>query len=106
MRTNYRANSGVRFRMLSDDQLQELFDGVLHVLEYVGLEVKHDQAREILEKAGAWVDGDRVRLPSHMVKDALAKALRRLRFHRRRFAFWRFVRASRRPFRFRPVTTF
>ncbi len=76
MRTNYRANSGVRFRMLSDDQLQELFDGVLHVLEYVGLEVKHERAREILKEAGAWVDGDRVRLPSFMVKDALAKAPR------------------------------
>lgn len=76
MRTNYRTNSGIRFRMLSDDQLQELYDGVLHVLEYIGLEVKHERAREVLKEAGAWVDGDRVRLPSHMVKDALAKAPR------------------------------
>jgi len=66
----------VRFRMLSDDQLQELFDGVLHVLEYTGLDVYHDEARDILKKAGAWVDGLRVRLPSYMVKDALAKAPR------------------------------
>jgi len=76
MRTNYRVNSGVQFRMLSDDQLEELFNGVLHVLEYVGLEVKHERAREVLKEAGAWVDGDRVRLPSYMVKDALAKAPR------------------------------
>lgn len=76
MRTNYRANSGVRFRMLSDDQLQELYDGVLYVLEYVGLEVKHERAREVLKEAGAWVDGDRVRLPSYMVRDALDKAPR------------------------------
>ena len=76
MRTNNRSNSGVRFRMLSDDQLQELFDGVLHVLEYVGLEVKNERAREVLKEAGAWVDGDHVRLPSYMVKDALAKAPR------------------------------
>ena len=76
MRTNYRINSGVRFQMLSQDQLQELFDGVLHVLEYTGLEVHHDEARDILKEAGAWVDGLRVRLPSYMVKDALAKAPR------------------------------
>ena len=76
MRTNYRANSGVQFRMFSDDQLEELFNGALHVLENIGLEVKHEQAREILEEAGAWVDGDLVRLPSYMVKDALAKAPR------------------------------
>jgi trimethylamine--corrinoid protein Co-methyltransferase len=76
MRGNYRVNSGVRFQMLSDDQLQELFDGVLHVLEYTGLEVHHEEAREILKEAGAWVDGKMVRLPSYMVKDALSKAPR------------------------------
>jgi trimethylamine--corrinoid protein Co-methyltransferase len=62
--------------MLSEDQLEELFSGVLHVLENVGLEVKHERAREVLKEAGAWVDGELVRLPSWMVKDALAKAPR------------------------------
>lgn len=76
MRTNYRVNSGVRFRMLSDDQLQELFDGVLHVLEYTGLEVQHEKARKILKKAGAWVEGDHVRIPAHLVKRSLAMAPR------------------------------
>ena len=52
MRTNYRNNSGVRFEMLSQDQLQALFDGVLHVLENIGLDVHHDEAREILKKQG------------------------------------------------------
>jgi len=76
MRANYVNNSGVRFQLLSQDQLQELFDGVLHLLEYTGLDVYHDEARDILEKAGAWVDGRRVRLPSYLVRDALAKAPR------------------------------
>jgi trimethylamine--corrinoid protein Co-methyltransferase len=76
MRTNNVVNSGVRFQLLSQDQLQELFDGVLHVLEYTGLDVYHDEARDILKGAGAWVDGLRVRLPSYLVKDALAKAPR------------------------------
>ncbi len=76
MRTNYRANSGVRFSMFSDDQLEEMFTGVLHLLEYTGLDVKHEEARDILRKTGAWVDGERVRLPSYMVKNALALAPR------------------------------
>ena len=46
MRTNYRINSGVHFEMLSKDQLQALFDGVLHVLENIGLDVHHDEARD------------------------------------------------------------
>lgn len=76
MRTNYRVNSGVRFELLSKDQLQELFEGVLHVLEYTGLDVQHEEARDILKKAGAWVEGERVRIPSYIVRDALNKAPR------------------------------
>jgi len=76
MRTNYRSNSGVRFEMLSTDQLQELFEGVLHVLEYTGLDVHHEEARDILKEAGAWVDGLRVRLPSYLVKRSLEMAPR------------------------------
>jgi trimethylamine--corrinoid protein Co-methyltransferase len=76
MRANFRINSGVRFQMLSDDQLQELYDGVLHVMEYTGLEVHHEEAREILKQAGAWVDGLRVRIPSTIVRRSLELAPR------------------------------
>ncbi len=76
MRTNYRMNSGVRFQLFSDDQLEEMFWSVLHLLEYTGLDVKHEEAREILKKAGAWVDGERVRLPSYLVRKALSLAPR------------------------------
>ena len=65
MRGNYQINSGVRFRMLSDDQLQELYDGVLHVMEYTGLDVHHEEAREILKEAGAWVDGNTIGKAAH-----------------------------------------
>ena len=76
MRTNFRANAGVHFEMLSLDQLEELFNGVLHVLETTGLEVQHGKARDILEEAGAWVEGDHVRIPSYLVKQSLASAPR------------------------------
>jgi trimethylamine--corrinoid protein Co-methyltransferase len=76
MRTNYRINSGVRFEMLSQDQLQALFDGVLHVLENIGLEVHHDEARDILKETGAWVEGKRVRIPQYLVKRSLEMAPR------------------------------
>jgi trimethylamine--corrinoid protein Co-methyltransferase len=76
MRTNFRNNSGVRFNMFTEAQLEEMYWGVLHTLEYTGLEVHHERARAILKAAGAWVDGLRVRLPSHMVRRALAQAPR------------------------------
>ena len=80
MRTNYGANAGVRFNMFSQDQLEELFNGVLHILEYTGLDVYHEEAREILKKAGAWVEGERVRVPSYLVKS--------LRMAPRSFTLW------------------
>jgi trimethylamine--corrinoid protein Co-methyltransferase len=76
MRTNYRINSGTHFEVLSQDQLQELFASVLHLLEYTGMDVHHEEARDILVKAGAWVDGLRVRLPSHVVRRSLQMAPR------------------------------
>lgn len=76
MRTNYRTHAGVRFEMLSPDQLQELLDGVLHVMAHTGLDVQHARARAILAEAGAWVDGERVRIPAYLVKRALAAAPR------------------------------
>jgi trimethylamine--corrinoid protein Co-methyltransferase len=76
MRTNYRVNSGVRFELLSQEQLEEMFNGVLHVLDKIGLDVHHDEARDILQKAGAWVEGKRVRIPPHVVKRSLATAPR------------------------------
>ena len=45
-------------------------------LEYTGLDVQHEEARDILKKAGAWVEGERVRIPSYIVRDALDKAPR------------------------------
>ena len=84
MRTNFRTNSGVQFEMLSKDQLQAIYEGVLHVLEYTGLDVQHEEARDILEKAGAWVDGERVRLPSHLVRRSLDLAPRSFTTNSRR----------------------
>jgi trimethylamine---corrinoid protein Co-methyltransferase len=76
MRTNYRSNSGVRFQMLSQDQLEEMFNSVLTVLETIGLDVHHEEARKILSDAGARVDGKRVCIPQHLVKRCLATAPR------------------------------
>ncbi len=77
MRTNYRINSGIRFNVLSKDQLQTLFDGVLHLLAYTGLDVYHEEARSILQKSGATIEGLRVRIPGFLVKRALQMAPRR-----------------------------
>ena len=74
MRVNYQTNSSIQFQVLSDDQRQEIFRAALHVLEHTGIEIHNDEALDILKAQGACVDGTRARIPSYLVKRALASA--------------------------------
>ncbi|MFH0965417.1 MAG: trimethylamine methyltransferase family protein [Planctomycetota bacterium] len=68
----------VRLRFLSESQLEILLNASLEVLERTGSRVHHDRARETLARAGAHVDGDIVRLPSALVREALATVPERI----------------------------
>ena len=74
MRVNYQTNAGTQFRVLSEDQCEEIYLAMLHVLERTGVNVHNEEAVELLKENGASVDGHHVRIPSHMVKSALASA--------------------------------
>jgi trimethylamine--corrinoid protein Co-methyltransferase len=76
MRANQLANQSVQCRLLSQDQLEEIYRAALRLLEYTGLDVHNEEARALLSEAGGWVDGVRVRLPSSIVVKALASAPR------------------------------
>jgi trimethylamine--corrinoid protein Co-methyltransferase len=71
------------FRVLSDDQLREIHHASLEVLERTGVEVLHEQAREMLKGAGCRVDGQRVRYPSALVEQCIAAAPSRVVIHNR-----------------------
>ena len=72
MRANYQVNATPQFRVLSDDQIQEIFYSALDVLERVGTRVYGEEGLALLRDAGCLVsDGDLVRIPSWLVKDAL-----------------------------------
>ncbi len=57
-----------------DDACRALHAATIDVLEKTGVEVRHDRALELLGRAGARIDGTRVRIPARMVDDALAAA--------------------------------
>jgi len=72
MRANYQVNATPQFRVLSDDQIEEIFHAALEVLERVGTRVYREQGLALLRDAGCPVsDGDVVHIPSWLVKDAL-----------------------------------
>jgi len=60
-----------RLKVLSDDQLELIHLSTLEVLRRTGIAVKEPKAVEIFKKAGCFVDGERVRIPAHLVERAL-----------------------------------
>ncbi len=67
-----------KLRVVSDEQITRLHEATLEVLERTGFKITHPPALEVLAGSGARVQGDRVRLPSWMVEDAIRTAPSRL----------------------------
>jgi trimethylamine--corrinoid protein Co-methyltransferase len=69
----------LRTRALDDEACRTLHAATLEVLERTGVEVRHERVLSLLAKAGAQVDGERVRLPASLVEEALSSAPRSVR---------------------------
>jgi trimethylamine--corrinoid protein Co-methyltransferase len=63
-----------RLKVIGKDQIRQIHMASLEVLERVGVKMTHPRGVELLAGAGAKVEGDRVRIPSWMVEDAIRKA--------------------------------
>jgi len=63
-----------KLRVINDDQIAKIHTATLEVLERTGIKMTHPRGVELLEGAGARVEGNRVRIPSWMVEDAIRKA--------------------------------
>ena len=63
-----------RLSVLSGDQIEQIHQATLEVLERTGVKLTHPRALELLDGAGARVEGDRVHIPSWLVEDAIRKA--------------------------------
>jgi trimethylamine--corrinoid protein Co-methyltransferase len=83
LRSNYRANRTVQFRVLSEEQMEDIHLAVLEVLERTGVRVHSEEAQAVYKKAGAKVKGERVWIPSCLVEEALRRAPRRVTLCRR-----------------------
>jgi len=72
-------------KVLSDQELREIDRATRELLQDVGISVKHEEAMEIYRKAGAWVDSSRqiVRLPHHLIDEALRKCSPSVRLYGR-----------------------
>jgi trimethylamine--corrinoid protein Co-methyltransferase len=69
--------------MLSDEQIKEIHHTSLDILSRTGIVMKNERARQMLLDAGAWESGDRIKIPGHVVLDAIAAAPSRIPLHNR-----------------------
>lgn len=65
-----------QFRVLSEHQCNEIYLATLECLKRVGVRVQNEDAKALLAAAGADVQGDQVRIPAHIVQDAVASTPR------------------------------
>jgi trimethylamine--corrinoid protein Co-methyltransferase len=70
-------------RMLSEEQIQAIHSTSLDILSRTGIVMKNEAARELLLEAGAWESDSRLKIPEHLVMDAIASAPSRIAMHNR-----------------------
>jgi len=61
-------------KLLSDDQKQAIHSATLELLRRTGVNVLVPEVRQLLKKAGCWLDGERVRIPPHLIEWAIRSA--------------------------------
>ncbi len=69
---NHSGTQTPQFRVLSDEQCKELFHATLECLWRVGVRIQNEDAKKLLAAHGADVEGDQVRIPAHIIQDAIA----------------------------------
>jgi trimethylamine--corrinoid protein Co-methyltransferase len=70
-------------RMLSDEQIQAIHHTSLDILSQTGIVMKNETARHLLLDAGAWESDGRIKIPPHLVLDAIDSAPPRIPMHNR-----------------------
>ena len=62
----------LQFKVLSDADIEKIYQATLECLERTGVNVLNAEARDLFAKAGAKVDGTRVRIPREVIQQTLA----------------------------------
>jgi trimethylamine--corrinoid protein Co-methyltransferase len=65
---------GGMIKILSEDDIEQIHLSALSILWRIGIEVWEEQAFQILKKAGCATNGSRVRIPAHLVEEAIRLA--------------------------------
>jgi len=70
-------------KLISDDHVEAIHHASLKVLSEIGMDFMLPEARDILRKAGAKIDGERVRFDPDMINEAMAHVPEKFTVHAR-----------------------
>lgn len=60
-----------RYQLLTQNEIEMIHENSLRIMENIGIVMIDEQAREILAKHGAILDGERVKFPKKLVEEAI-----------------------------------
>ena len=70
-------------KIISDDEIESIHLASLRVLQEIGMDFLHDEARAMWKKAGADVQGERIRFDPALIESLVAHAPEQFKFHGR-----------------------
>ena len=69
--THGTSTTSAHYARMGQQECEKIHAASLEILRRTGIDVHDEKARQVLQHGGAWVDGERVRLPEFMVSRAL-----------------------------------
>ena len=72
--SNFEAQITPGLRLLSESQKGEIHSATLELLRRTGVDVLVPEVRDLLKKAGCWMDGKRVYIPPNLIERAIRTA--------------------------------
>jgi len=72
--SNFEARITPGLRLLSESQKEAIHSATLELLRRTGVDVLVPEIRDLLKKAGCWMDGERVYIPPHLIEWAIRSA--------------------------------
>ncbi len=61
----------VSMRILTDDQIWEIRQAAFDIVEKIGFKCRHPQVHKMMKQAGAWVQGEIIKIPRYIVEACL-----------------------------------
>ncbi|MEH6475620.1 MAG: trimethylamine methyltransferase family protein, partial [Sneathiella sp.] len=69
--------------IVSEENIDAICGAAFDILETIGVDILHEGARQVFEKSGARVEGERVRIGRDIIETALKSAPKTLTLHAR-----------------------